>query len=43
MTILKDHKGHIAQALLMVILIAIPLFYFSQKVHDIRSDYYTSV
>lgn len=41
MTILKDHKGHIAQALLMVILIAIPLFYFSQKVHDIRNDYYT--
>lgn len=41
MAIWKDHKGHIAQALLMVVLISIPLFYFSQKVHHIRSDYYT--
>lgn len=41
MAILRDHKGHVAQALLMVLLIMVPLFYFAQKVQDIRSDLYT--
>lgn len=42
MSVLKEHKAHIAQALLMIILLAIPMFYFAQKYEYIHSDLYTT-
>lgn len=42
MAILKDHKAHVAQAVLMVFLLLIPCFYFAQKVHNLHSDLYTA-
>lgn len=42
MSILKAHQAHVAQALLMVILLAMPMFYFAQKYEYIHSDLYTA-